>query len=352
MMLRPAGLAVAAALFALPALAAPTVEKSVKLAPGNLYEIVFNSADGDLYVAAVGPRSAGAPKIVRVDSANLASEAEFELDGVGLFGLGLNSRTQTLWGTATLAGSVSAIDLKTGKVVASVKAGEKAHVREAIVDEQRDRIYVTVVGGLADKAAENPNQVWVIDGATRKLDRIITVPTGQLTGAALDATGERLFVTGMGAHEVLAIDLATDKVVGRWPAGGQRPTNIVYDPSTRRLFTANQGTGDMSVLDAATGDVVKVVKTGAGALSVALNPANGQVYVANRQAGTVTVIDSRTLEVLADLKTGTFPQTIAIDRKTGRVFVTNKARGLPRNAPAGTPVPDDPDGDTITLIRP
>ena len=35
---------------------AQTIEKTVKVAPGGLYEIVFNPADNDLYVAAVGPR--------------------------------------------------------------------------------------------------------------------------------------------------------------------------------------------------------------------------------------------------------------------------------------------------------
>ena len=56
--------------------------------------------------------------------------------------------------------------------------------------------------------------------------------------------------------------------------------------------------------------------------------------------------------VLANLQTGTYPQTIAVDPQSHAVYVTNKARGLPRNAPAGTPVPVDPAGDTVTLIRP
>jgi len=56
--------------------------------------------------------------------------------------------------------------------------------------------------------------------------------------------------------------------------------------------------------------------------------------------------------VKTNLPTGTLPQTIAIDRATNAVYVTNKARGLPRNAPAGTPVPVDATGDVVTLIRP
>ena len=68
--------------------------------------------------------------------------------------------------------------------------------------------------------------------------------------------------------------------------------------------------------------------------------------------GTVTVVNGADYAVLANLQTGTYPQTIAVDPQSHAVYVTNKARGLPRNAPAGTPVPVDPAGDTVTLIRP
>ena len=64
------------------------------------------------------------------------------------------------------------------------------------------------------------------------------------------------------------------------------------------------------------------------------------------------VVNGADYSVLANLATGTFPQTIAIDGETNTVYVTNKARGLPRDAPAGTPVPIDPTGDTVTIIRP
>lgn len=343
---------VSALALAFPAAAQPSIEKSVKVPPGGLYEIVFNPADKDVYVAATGQRGVSGPQVVRVDGQTLTPEGAIDAADNGLFGLGLNSRTQTLYGTGTRTGKVSAIDLRTGKVVATVQDGEKAaHIRQVVVDEQRNKAYVTVVGGAADKADENPNLVWVIDGATNRLERKINIPTGRMTGAALDVAGNRLFVTGMGANEVVAVDLSNDQVVGRWPVG-EGPTNLVYDDAGKRLFVVSQQSGDLSVLDAASGKLLKAVKTGEGALSVAVNPKVGQAYVANRGAGTVTVVDTKTYEVLANLKTGTFPQTIAIDQASNRVYVTNKARGLPRNAPAGTPVPEDPAGDTLTVIRP
>lgn len=340
-------------LIASAAQAEPTVERSVKVAPGGVYEIVFNPADNDIYVAAVGPRGETAGRVARLDGATLAAGEGIDVSDDPLYGLGLNSRTQMLYGTATRSGSVGVVNLATGEVVTHVKDGDNdsAHVREAVVDEQRNKIYVTIVGGQAGDTSRQ-NEVWVIDGATNTLERKIAVPVGGLTGAALDTAGNRLFVTGMSSNDVAVIDLSNDQVTGRFPTGSERPTNVAYDAEGGRLFVASQGTGDLTVMNAADGAVVQKVATGEGALSVAFNPAVNQVYVANRQAGTVTVVDGASYAVLANLQTGTFPQTIAIDRATNRVYVTNKARGLPRNAPAGTPTPEDPAGDTVTVILP
>lgn len=345
--------AAGALLIASAAFAEPTIERSVKVAPGGVYELVFNPVDNDVYIAAVGPRSEAVAAIARLDGATLNSEAAISVAENPLYGLGLNSRTQMLYGTATRTGSIGVVNLATGEVVATIKDGDNdsAHVREAIVDEQRNKVYVTVVGGEAGDASR-PNEIWVIDGATNTLERKIAVPVGGLTGAALDVAANRLYVTGMSSNDVAAVDLSNDQVVGRFPTGSERPTNVAVDAAGGRLFVASQGTGDLTVMNAADGAVLGKVPTGEGALSVAFNGAVNQVYVANRQAGTVTVVDATTYAVLTNLQTGTFPQTIAIDRATNAVYVTNKARGLPRNAPAGTPVPADPMGDTLSIIRP
>lgn len=344
--------AVAVLMAASPALAEPTVERSVKVAPGGLYEIVFNPTDNDLYIAAVGPRGSTVAAIARIDGATLEAEGSIDVASDPFYGLGLNSRTQMLYGTSTRSGSVGVVNLATG-VVTHITDGDddSAHVREAIVDEARNKVYVTVVGGGVDDVGR-PNLVWVIDGATQTIERKITVPIGGLTGAALDGEANRLYVTGMSSNEVVAIDLSNDQVVGRFPTGSERPTNVAFDAAGGRLFVASQGTGDLTILNAADGAVLSKVATGEGALSVAFNSAVNQIYVANRGAGTVTVVDATSYAVLANLETGTLPQTIAIDRATNAVYVTNKARGLPRDAPAGTPVPVDPTGDTVTVIRP
>ncbi len=345
--------AIGALMLATGAMAEPTIAKSVKVAPGGLYEIVFNPADSNVYVAAVGQRGENNAAVVRLNGATLeVAGPNIDVSANPLFGLGINTRTQVLYGTDTRGGDVMAVDIRTGQVLATIKDGEEAaHVREVVVDEINNKAYVSIVGGAAGDAS-NPNLVWVIDGATQTLERKITVPIGSLTGIAVDGAAKRLYVSGIGSHEVAAIDLTNDKVVGQWPSGAEGPINLVVDSAGQRLFVANQKPGVLTVLNSQTGALIKSVPTGEGALGIAYNPAVSQVYIANRTAGTVTVVDSNSYAVLANLTTGTFPQTIAIDRTTNAVYVSNKARGLPRNAPAGTPVPVDPTGDVLTLIRP
>lgn len=333
--------------------AAPHIESTTRVAPGGLYEIVFNPADGDIYVAAIGPRGANSAAVVRLDGETLAPVASIDVSANPLFGLGINTRTQTLYGTDTRGGAVSAIDLRTGAVTATIRQGDAhPHLREVIVDEAANRVYASVVGFSREGQAPVPSQIWVINGATNALERVIDVDTSGLTGIQLDAANNRIFGTGMNSHDVVAVDLTSGRVTARWPTETEGPTNLAFDASGQRLFVASQQTGGLTVLNSQTGAIVAQTPTGEGALSVAYNPERNEIYLANRRAGTTTIISGADYGVIANLDSGTFPQTIAIDRASGRVYVTHKARGLPRDAAPGTPAPEDPRGDTVVLIRP
>ena len=123
-------------------------------------------------------------------------------------------------------------------------------------------------------------------------------------------------------------------------------------PQGNRVLVPTQGAGTLTVLDGGDGRLPETVATGEGALSVAFHAGANQIYVTNRRAGTVGVLDGTSYAEVARLPTGTLPQSIAIDPESGRVYVTNKRQGPPRDAPAGTPAPADPAGDTVAIIRP
>ncbi|MXP66037.1 YncE family protein [Roseomonas sp. M0104] len=341
---RGAGLATGTAHAATPAPgAAPAVLRTGKVHPG-LYEVVVSRTTGLVHVAATGPRGGKAARILGLDPRSLEVRSQVELGEDPAFGLGLNDRTGMLYTTNTRSGSVSAIDLKAGKVVARMAAGEGGHPRQVLVDEAANRIYVSNFGGRG-----KPSAIWVIDGARNVLAATISdgLAEAGITGLALDRAGNRLFATSLTANEIFEIGLAENRMLRRFACGGEGPINAAYDAAGQRIFVANQKSNTVAVLDAGSGALVKTMATGEGPLGLAVNPANGLLYVACRRSGTVNLFNSRELALVATLETGTHPNTIAFDSRTGLAYVTNKARSGGRDAP---PV-DDPDGDTVSIIR-
>lgn len=324
-----------------PASAAPAIGGNRRIAPG-LYEIVVNPTANRVYVASAGQRGANDASILVLDPVTLEASSAIELRDEPAFGLALNNKTQTLYTTNTRSGSVSAIDLRDNSAV-KISEGEGAHLRQVLVDEDSNTVYASSFG-----AKEKPSAVWIIDGAAKKVAGTIGDLKGGIAGLALDKAGKRLFATAMGENAIVEIDLVSRTEKRRFPSGGERPINLAFDAANGRLLVANQGSGDMTVLNAADGKLLNTVKTGEGALGLTLSPGNGLVYVANRGAGTVSVIDGKSLSVLANLATGTHPNTVAVDPRTNFAYVTNKAKMSPR----GQPPVEDPNGDTVTIIKP
>ncbi|MCK0207821.1 PQQ-binding-like beta-propeller repeat protein [Starkeya koreensis] len=368
--------------FAGAAFADPEFVKSVK--PGDgLYEIVFSGATNRVYVAAAGARGANETFVYALDPKTLETKETIALGDDPVFGLGINNKTKTLYGTQTRDGSLAVIDLASGKVVAKIAQGEKAHVREVAVDEAANRAYVTITG-----RRDSSSSVWIVDGAKNEIVGTIDDLPGAVTGISLDAKGGRLFLSAMEGNLVHVVDIASKKVT-TFPSGGEGAINLLYDASGDQVFVAHQGSGEVVALDAKDGKVIKKIPTGAGALSLAIDPSRSILYVTNRQAGFTSLVDTKTLEPIANVVTGSMPQTVAVDAATGNAYVSNKLKtaGRPRppappadappagaapgaapqpvSAPAGAPtgappagerarpVPMvDPYGDTVTLIKP
>ncbi|MCS0496770.1 YncE family protein [Ancylobacter sp. MQZ15Z-1] len=348
--------------------AEPQFVTSVQPAAG-LYEAVFSAPMNRVYVAAAGTRGATDTSVIALDPKTLETKETIAFGDDPVYGLGINNATRTLYGTQTRDGSVAAVDLATGKIVAKISSGEKAHVREVAVDEAANRVYATITGMRG-----KPSAVWVIDGATNKIVDTIGDLPGAVTGISLDAKGKRLFLSALEGNEVIVVDLATNKQVKSFPSGGKGSINLAYDASGDQVFVANMGSDDVTVLDAKDGSLIKTIATGNGPLSLAIDPERSVLYVANRQGGYVTLVDTKTLEPIANVVTGSMPQTVAIDTATGNAYVTNKlkapmrprppappagaekgaaADGPPAGGPRGPRVPMvDPFGDTVSLIKP
>src|SRR5690606_4909860 len=185
-----------AGLAALPAIqaSAQQVEKSAPAGRG-VYEAVINQQDGFLYVTGAGSRTSPGGALYKIDRTDLSIVDSISLTENPPFGIGINNKTQTVYTTNTRTNSVSAVDLKSGKLIATFNhGGEKSHTREVLVDEDNNTVYVSDVG--------DPSSIWVIDGKTNKFSHLIENLGKTLTGMAFAGSKDKIYVTIMGDNSV------------------------------------------------------------------------------------------------------------------------------------------------------
>lgn len=328
-----AGLAMVPALH----VSAQEVDKSAPAGRG-VYEAVLNSQDGFLYVTGAGSRNNPGGALYKINPADLSTVDSIILKENPPFGIGINQKTQIAYTTNTRTNSVSAVDLKSGELIATFNhGGEKSHTREVLVDEDNNIIYVSDVG--------DPSSIWVIDGKTNTFSHLIENTGKTTTGMAFAGGTDKIYITNMGENAIAVIDVKTKRIEKTFPSGGESPVNIVSDGN--RLFVTNQKSGTLTVLDT-EGKLLKSIDTGAGAIGVAYDPIKNRIYSANRQTGTTTVIDANSYQILADLETGSHPNHVKVDAR-GVAFVINKTKG--GRPVEGQPVVVDTNGDTVTKIN-
>lgn len=288
----------------------------VKPVGTGIYEVAVGETTDAIYVAST---RADARRVFVLDPHSLAVRSTIDTGTQVAFGLGFNNRSRTLYTSNTTSNSVSAIDVRTGQVVATIAApnGGAAHVFRVLVDEESNTIYVSL--------PETSSRIWVIDGASNALRHEITNVGGRATGLALDRARGKLFTCSVASGEIIEVDLASREVTRRFPSGGRGTTHLVLDTAAGRLFASHQRSGDVTVVDVRTGAVAKVIGTGAGALGLAHDPERHLLYVTNRLAHTVSVIDTRTLSVVATLEGRSLPNTVAVNARTGDAYVTLKS---------------------------
>lgn len=322
---------------------AQTLAKSEKVGKG-LYEIVVDESDGAVYVASAGQRDVLAPFIYKLDPQTLVATDSIALGEIAGFGLGINQKTRTLYTSNTRGNSVHAVDIKTGKVIATISNGaEKSHTREIVVDEKNNLVYVSDVG--------DTSSVWVIDGKTNSYRYSLENAGKTATGLAIDSDKGLLYVTAMGDNKVIVYDTKTRQQVNAFDSGSESPINVSYDKKGNRLFVTDSKNSILTVLNAKSGELLKKVEVGNNPIGVSFDPKNNRVYTANRQGKSVTVVDGNSYAVIKEIPTEGLSNTVAINAKTGAAYVTNKQVGGRAREGQAPPTPLV-NGDSVSLITP
>lgn len=306
----------------------------------NIYQPVYNFKENAVYISAAGNGENG--KIYKLDGENLEVLDEIQVPGAAPQGLGINTKTQTLYSTNSRKSVVVATDLKTGSQTYISATVPGTNAREVRVDEMRNLVYITSVrnGG-----------VWVIDGSTNQFQRYIYNLGRAITGMAIDVENNILYAAAMGDNQIVVVDAATGIVKNKFDAHGKRPTNIFYDATKKRLFVANQTTENITVLNAENGELIKSIPTGKGALGVDYDVKNDLIYVANRHGRSVTVIDGTSYAIKKNFDMQGLPNTFTLNPQNGKVYVTNKTAVKEKDKNGKTFIREAKNGDSVSVFK-
>jgi YVTN family beta-propeller protein len=169
------------------------------------------------------------------------------------------------------------------------------------------------------------SHVIVIDTASLTVTTTIPV-AGAANGVAITPNGARAYVSLQSANAVVAIDTATNAIVGSPIPVGAGPGLMASTPNGAFIYVANSFDNTLSVIATATNTVVgSAIPVGASPDGVAISPDGSSVYVANSGDNTVSVIATATNTVVGPaIAVGNVPQDLKVTPDGASVYVANQ----------------------------
>ncbi len=198
---------------------------------------------------------------------------------VGVHGVLVVPRLHRLYATATDRNEVAVINEDTLRVVAHVPTGTYP---DGIAYDQREQtIVVSNETGATDTVI-----------STRTNQRIATIPLGGEAGnTQYDALSHRVLVDVQTLNQLVAIDPATNRVVGRYGLPGcDHDHGLLLDTHAGLAFVACDGNAVLLVIDLRSMHVLQRASVGADPDVLALDTGLHRLYVA-AESGIVTVFD-------------------------------------------------------------
>ena len=157
----------------------------------------------------------------------------------------------------------------------------------------------------------------ILDGYGRGEEPLPVYKMPHLEGWA--SAGDVLILPAVGRHEVLLVDRATWREVGRIALRGQ-PVFAVARPDGRQVWVnfAHPNNDAVQVIDVPSREIVRLIEPGEAALHMEFTPRGGQVWISARDSNVVQVYDTRTFEPVASLPMQT-PSGIFLTARAHRI---------------------------------
>ena len=176
-----------------------------------------------------------------------------------------------------------------------------------------------VISGISDpyQLRFSPDMKWFVTAANRlnhvdiyrwepadanaPLKLVSRIATGKTPShLVIDRKSTVVYTSMQDSDEMVAIDLATQKLRWRAPVG-KMPADVLLSPDDRQLFVGLTGDRFVEVYDVSlpAPKLVKRIETGEGAHAFRSAGDRRHFYVSNRVANTISKIDMQALTVVA-----------------------------------------------------
>ena len=224
-----------------------------------------------------------------------------------------------VFASATGDHQMVAVDMSSLKIVGS--AGPFNYPDGLAYSPSTRRVFVSDEHGGVDA---------VVDAQTNKL--ITSIPLGGGAGNTVyDSGSGRILVAVHGVNELVAIDPAAMKIVGRYKLPGiENPHGIALDQANRLAFIAGEENHSLAVFDLNAMKLLSVQQVGDDPDVLSFDPGLGRLYV-SAESGTVCVFQEaeRTLRPIGRI-TMPHAHSVSVDPKTHLVyFPLEKIDGRP-----------------------
>jgi len=154
---------------------------------------------------------------------------------------------------------------------------------------------------------------------------------GRFDHLGIDIGGNRLFVAGEEAQQVLVFDLATGKFVRAIKV--DHPHAVLYREDLNRIYITDEGKGVLNIYDENTYDLVKAVQLKFDTDSIGYDPATHYLYIdnggdnAHETFTMLSVVDTTAGAKLADIKLdGDTLEAMALEKSGDRLYLNNPAK--------------------------
>ncbi len=274
-------------------------------------------------------------------------------DGLGDFSPAVAGIPERVYVPNTLSGTVSVIDPKTYRVVATLRVGGEPHhvtpswdLRHLYVDNPGNdtlgvidprsaklvgsiaapspyNLYFTPDGTKAIVVAEYDQEIQFRNPKTWTVIRTVRIPGSGVDHMDFSADGRFLLVSDEYSGLVVRVSTTEMAATGTIHVGG-RPVDVRVSPDGSVFFVANQGLGGVSVIDPQRMRQIAFLHTGVGAHGMAVSRSGALLYVSNRIGGTISAISFRTRTVVATWRVGGSPDMLQVSPDGKELWASNR----------------------------